>query len=95
MPSVQTWKLKAASGYGADDLDAKRRNRLPPTLFMRVLAAFFYVVPWLDILSLGWEYHRRFPTSIIFLTTVGEDSHACSYNLNLSCIFHLLHPGDR
>lgn len=69
---MQDVKVNASSGYGADDLDAKRRNRLPPSLFMRVLAAFFYVVPWLDILSLGWEYHRRFPTSILFLTTVGK-----------------------
>ena len=84
--AVQTQTVQAASGYGSDDLDAKRRNRLPPSLFMRVLAAFFYVVPWLDILSLGWEYHRRFPTSILFLTTVGERIGAL---LVLAC--HALH----
>jgi len=49
-------------------MSAKIRNRRPPTLIMKVLASFFYIVPWLDIMSLAGEYNRRFPTSVIFFT---------------------------
>ena len=69
---LQITEINGASGYGSDDVEAKIRNRKPPSLVQRVLAAFFYIVPWLDIVSVGYEYHRRFPTSIIFCVIPGK-----------------------
>ena len=64
----------ANSGYGADDLSARRKNRLPPNLLARVLAAFFYIVPWMDITIVGWEYHHSFPNSAILHVIPGQYS---------------------
>ena len=76
----------ANSGYGADDLNARRKNRLPPNLLARVLAAFFYIVPWMDITIVGWEYHHSFPSSAILHVIPGQHPvPAKSMSLSADC----------
>lgn len=33
---------------------------------MRVLSAFFFMIPWMDVFILGREMYHRFPHTLIF-----------------------------
>ena len=70
--TLQVHRVHAAQGYGSDDIDAKRKNRQPPTLVMRVLAAVFYIVPWMDIAMIGGEFHHKFPSTIFLHLIPGK-----------------------
>lgn len=53
-------------------------NRGPPGALVKVASAFLYIVPWIDILSLGREVYHFFPTSLVlYLLPGGHPNPSC------------------
>lgn len=57
-----------AADAGAAEL---KGNRGPPSALVRVASAFLYIVPWIDVLSLGREVYHFFPTSLVLYLLPG------------------------
>lgn len=57
-----------AGDAGAAEL---KGNRGPPSALVRVASAFLYIVPWIDVLSLGREVYHFFPTSLLLYLIPG------------------------
>ena len=60
-------KIRAADA-GAAEL---KGNRGPPSALVRVASAFLYIVPWIDVLSLGREVYHFFPASLLLYLIPG------------------------
>eukprot|EP00210_Caulerpa_lentillifera_P009215 g8785.t1 len=39
-------------------------DKYPPNIFWRAMAAFMYLVPWIDAVTLGREVYHKFPVTI-------------------------------
>ncbi|CAL8462351.1 g1884 [Coccomyxa elongata] len=55
----------------ADAASVPTGNRGPPSLLVRLASAFLYIVPWIDILTLGREVYHFFPTSLLLYLVPG------------------------
>lgn len=55
----------------ADAAAVPTGNRGPPSLLVRLASAFLYIVPWIDILTLGREIYHFFPTSLLLYLVPG------------------------
>ncbi|BDA46212.1 probable Tic20 family protein Ycf60 at C-terminar half [Coccomyxa sp. Obi] len=55
----------------ADAASVPTGNRGPPSLLVRLASAFLYIVPWIDILTLGREIYHFFPTSLLLYLVPG------------------------
>ncbi|GAB4820803.1 hypothetical protein N2152v2_007849 [Parachlorella kessleri] len=67
----------AARARDPDELEAEDEEELnkgPPSLFWRVFAAFCYLVPWIDSITLGKEIYRRFRNLLVFYFVPGPFS---------------------
>ena len=74
LPSQVITQIRAADA-GAAEL---KGNRGPPSALVRVASAFLYIVPWIDVLSLGREVYHFFPTSLLLYLIPGKHSDASS-----------------
>ena len=54
---------QAAAQYGQMEGSPNRR---PPGIIVRVISAFFFMIPWMDVFLLGREMYHRFPHTLIF-----------------------------
>ena len=68
IPLVQVDTKIRAADAGAAEL---KGNRGPPSALVRVASAFLYIVPWIDVLSLGREVYHFFPTSLLLYLIPG------------------------
>lgn len=64
----------------ADAAAVPTGNRGPPSLLVRLASAFLYIVPWIDILTLGREIYHFFPTSLLLYLVPGEFIKTCTWN---------------
>ena len=60
-----------AAEAGAAEL---KGNRGPPSALVRVASAFLYIVPWIDVLTLGREVYHFFPASLLLYLLPGAPS---------------------
>eukprot|EP00192_Tetraselmis_astigmatica_P020114 CAMPEP_0117666874 /NCGR_PEP_ID=MMETSP0804-20121206/10629_1 /TAXON_ID=1074897 /ORGANISM="Tetraselmis astigmatica, Strain CCMP880" /LENGTH=217 /DNA_ID=CAMNT_0005474489 /DNA_START=201 /DNA_END=855 /DNA_ORIENTATION=+ len=60
-PVQNSGKGKGPDAIGLED---DNPNMEPPNLLWRVFAAFMYVIPWIDTLTLGREFFHTFPQMI-------------------------------
>lgn len=70
----------SARARDPDELEAEDEdeiNKGPPSLLWRVFAAFCYLVPWIDSITLGKEIYRRFRNLLIFYFVPGGGPGAC------------------
>ena len=67
LPSQVNTQIRAGDA-GAAEL---KGNRGPPSALVRVASAFLYIVPWIDVLSLGREVYHFFPTSLLLYLIPG------------------------
>lgn len=92
LPSQVDTRIRAADAGTAE----LKGNRGPPSALVRVASAFLYIVPWIDVLSLGREVYHFFPTSLLLYLIPGtchmpaevlqlaRHTAACNYSLELS-----------
>lgn len=57
--------LRVAAKIKDPDLDDEvAAIKGPPPIMWRVLAALTYLIPWIDVISLGREVYRNFPSTL-------------------------------
>lgn len=54
----------------AEDED-ENPDKVPPNAFWKVLAAFMYMIPWIDAVGLGREIYHKFPVLLYLYYLTG------------------------
>lgn len=83
-PGVERTRLRKLRPCALpDEFDEEQARKAalerPPTLFWRVIAALFYMVPWIDSVSLGRFIYARFRNLIFIYMMAGRPCGASSF----------------
>lgn len=84
-PSRDRRQLRVAAKIKDPDLDDEvAAIKGPPPIMWRVLAALTYLIPWIDVISLGREVYRNFPSTLWVYFFPGRHK----YWLAIAGVFH-------
>lgn len=63
--------MKDPDSVSVDDEDEDNPDKFPPNALWRVVAAFMYMIPWIDAVGLGREIYHKFPSFIYLYFMTG------------------------